>query len=245
MHSKLNENIEFIYNNLTNHVIFQSAYSRSQCFEMLGVISTDKYSIIYNGVDKSIFQPATNPVGKKTRLMSTGNFRNLDMLEPLVLSLDSLVKDYDFELILIGPVINDELKPLLNRKYISYQGLQEREQLAKSLQQADIFLYSHLNPPCPNSVLEAISTGLPIVGFDSGSMRELCFFNTELLVPVSDRVFQQYDEFNADLLANVISNCIDNYSYYKEQALKNSNLFDFQDCGQAYVNVFKNQISRD
>jgi glycosyltransferase involved in cell wall biosynthesis len=38
---------------------------------------------------------------------------------------------------------------------------------------ADLFYSSDMNAACPNSVIEALASGTPIVAFDTGAMREL------------------------------------------------------------------------
>ena len=38
---------------------------------------------------------------------------------------------------------------------------------------AHMYFSAELNPPCPNSVIEALACGLPVVGYDTGSLQEL------------------------------------------------------------------------
>ena len=86
------------------------------------------------------------------------------MLEPVIKALDT-ISNFDFELNVIGPIVNDNLLDLINRDYINHLGSKDSHQIAALLREHHIFIYSHLNPPCPNSVLEAIASGLPVVGF--------------------------------------------------------------------------------
>jgi glycosyltransferase involved in cell wall biosynthesis len=240
---ELNREIEDIYLNYADFVIFQSEYSRKQCFAMLGEKRSDDYEIILNGVDKSIFYPSRErKKGDRLRLVTTGNFRNVDMIEPVVKALDSLKGRFPFELIVAGPVVNGELEIFLERDYVTKAGAKELTEVAHLLRGCDIFLYSHLNPPCPNSVIEAISCGLPVVGFDSGAMSELLYFGRDLLAPVSNDVFQSYADFNPKRLADKISLCADKYEFYRERALEYSNLYSFDDCGKKYVKIFERFI---
>lgn len=239
----LNQKIAQIYNHLADKVIFQSDYSRKQCFAVLGNKLSDDYQIIINGADREIFYPNSKSesvnLGKPVRLLTTGNFRNLDMLEPIVLAIDSLPKkNRNLVLTVAGPITNPALEPLLNRPYINYVGKLSLEQIADALREHDLFLYSHLNPPCPNSVIEAVSTGIPVVGFASGAMEELLGFNKDLLAYVSEDVLQNYSQFNFQALAEKILYAIDNYQDSKRIAMDNIDLYDFEDCGQAYLNIF-------
>ena len=45
-------------------------------------------------------------------------------------------------------------------------------------------MYSaEVNPPCPNSVIESLACGLPVIGFDSGSLKELVTDDAGCIVP--------------------------------------------------------------
>ncbi len=244
----LNKDIKDIYLNYSTHVIFQSEYCKSQCFKMLGIIPEDKYSIIYNGTNKKIFYPVGYERipnrNEKIKLITTGNFRNLDMIEPIILALDNLVNKYEFELTIIGPVINNEIIKLIkNKSYIRYIKKLNLKKIAIYLRESDIFIYSHLNPPCPNSVIEAISCGKPVVSFDSGSMSELLFFARDLLAPVSDKIFQKYSEFDPILLEDKIEYTFKNLKLTKERAIKYSNLYSFEDTGNNYIKLFNQLLS--
>ncbi len=235
---QLNTSIKKIYNRFSDYVIFQSEYSRQQCFAMLGEIPKERYRIIINGVDKTTFypNPDTTPPDNMVRMVTTGNFRNIDMIEPVVQVLDQLT--FNFELTIIGPIANSNLRPFFNRPYINHLGSLSLHEIAPILRQQHIFIYSHLNPPCPNSVIEAVSCGLPVVGFASGAMNELLFFSKELLAPVTDKIFQEYTDFNPKSLEDKIQQVVDEYDHWRHIALANSHLYSFDTCGKAYIDAF-------
>ena len=58
-HIELNSDIKEIYLKYADHIVFQSEYSRKQCFEMLGIKEQQNYSIIINGVNKEFLYPIT------------------------------------------------------------------------------------------------------------------------------------------------------------------------------------------
>lgn len=238
---KQNKMIKKIYSDFTDFVVFQSEYSRKQCFAMFGEKKRENYEIIVNGVNEKIFYPSTKKilVPEKFILTTTGNFRNVDMLEPIILALDGLADKINFEFWIIGPLNNPALEKYAGRKYVKNLGSKNMEGIAELLRKSDIFIYSHLNPPCPNSVLEAIASGLPVVGFDSGSMPELLNFNKDLLAYVSDEIFQKYEDFDSKRLADKIELAISQYERYKKISLENSQSYSFEKCGKKYTEVFE------
>ena len=178
-YTKFNQDVKDIYANLSDFVVFQSQYSKKQCYTMFGEKDESQYQIVVNGVDKSIFYPSevNTKLGAEINFVTTGNFRNVDMIEPVVQALDQLRNKLSFRLNVIGPITNPELGKFFQRDYVVTWGDKKLPEVAEFLRRFDIFVYSHLNPPCPNSVVEAIASGLPLVGFDSGAMSELAFFS--------------------------------------------------------------------
>lgn len=238
-YSTLNQSTKAIYTQWADFVIFQSEYSKKQVYAMFGTRPENQSTIIYNGVNKQVFFPAKEaPSSQKWVCITTGNFRNIDMLEPIIQAFDFLQKDFPLELHIAG-TIHEPLQPLMARPYIRYLGELRLPQVAEALRHGHAYLFSHLNPPCPNAVLEAISTGLPVVGFDSGAMKELCSFSTDLLAPVNNKIFQSYKDFQHNALADKVALCFDNYLHYRKNALAHAHLFNFQDTGRQYLDVFQ------
>ncbi len=237
---ELNKDIKKIYKEFSSFVIFQSDYSKRQCEALFGVFS--KHAIIHNGANKEIFFPKSTPLmelGAKTKFITTGNFRNIDMIEPVIMALDEIYQERDLELLVLGPFPNEALKKYLDREYVQYLGkTTDQHKIANFLRSADAFIYSHLNPPCPNSVIEAVSCGLPVIGFDSGSMNELCSFNTDLLAFVSDDIFQNYGQFDYKKLKEKLLLFMRSPREYIKSAVLNSHRYDVKNCVEEYLRVF-------
>lgn len=240
---KLNQAIKDIYLNLSDFIIFQSEYSRKQCFAMMGEKNKEEYTIIKNGVNKHIFYPSAEKdltdLKQPIKFITGGDFRKPAMIEPITKCLDSLYGKYNFKLFAIGPISEPKIKPFFDREYIEYIGPQEHHQVAQLLRNAHIYLHSQINDCCPNAVLEAVSCGLPVVGFNSGSMSELLYFSEGLLAPVSNDLFQRYEDFDHKRLTEKILLCIENFEYYKKLAMDNHHLYSFEECGKQYIQVFE------
>ncbi len=242
---EFNQSIKYIYDNFADYIIFQSDYGKRQCFEMLGPKSSNKYSIIINGADKELFQPTKKELDTSCiRFVTTGNFRNEDMLSPLIQALDLLENKYKFEFTIIGKVTNEKLKPLLKRGFVKHFKNIDHSSMIDYLAKSDIFLYSFINPVCPNSVIEAISIGLPVVGLNSGSMPELLSFNTNLLAEVSSDLFQLDSDINPERLALKIEELILNFDEYKNNSLNNAHLYSMEECAKEYIKVIKKVVTK-
>jgi len=56
---------------------------------------------------------------------------------------------------------------------IEFLGMVKKKIVRRMMRTSDAFLCLEINPPCPNAVIEAMVHGLPIIGFDTGSVAEL------------------------------------------------------------------------
>lgn len=109
---------------------------------------------------------------------------------------------------------------------------------------SDYFIYSILNPSCANPVIEAISCGIPVVGFKAGSMEELLFFNKELPSDVSAEVFLGYKDADEHQLAEKILPAVRELPIFKQKAMEHSQFYPFKKTGAKYVQVFNQAFEK-
>ena len=239
-----NRQLKRIYHELADAHIFQSQYSKKQCVHFLGEPVLGQPScFIHNGTDLCCFSinesRKWNP--SNIRFVTTGNFRDPEMLLPILDALDRLQDRLTFSLDVVGPIADELGISLKAYRYVRHHGSCDRGTLAQLLKESDIFLFSFLNPNCPNSVIEATACGLPVVSFNTGAMMELCGFNAELLVDLQthDDVIHKRSEL---LLSSVgldgkIMQCMESYEVYRSRAIEARESFDINRVVDAYLNT--------
>jgi glycosyltransferase involved in cell wall biosynthesis len=60
-----------------------------------------------------------------------------------------------------------------SRVPVNFLGVVPRERIPELDCSAHFYFSAEINPPCPNSVIEALACGLPVAGFAMGSLPEL------------------------------------------------------------------------
>lgn len=66
---------------------------------------------------------------------------------------------------------------------IRFLGLVPRDEIPALDRSAHMLFSAEINPPCPNSVVEALACGLPVLGFDTGALSELVSGDAGRLAP--------------------------------------------------------------
>lgn len=154
-------------NRLADLTIFQSEYCRYSTRQKFSVITQDG-PVIHNPVDLQTF----NPAGPK-QPMPTG--RNLAAVSWSTNPRKGAVKVY--EVARQNPAVHIQLcgnypdAPQLPN--LHSHGMLGRAELAGVLRSCDALLTFSENEACPNHVLEALASGLPVLYGDSGAMAEV------------------------------------------------------------------------
>lgn len=82
-----------------------------------------------------------------------------------------------------GPLLEEMRAAVLSRnlsEHVSFPGLErDRARLVAGLREADLFCFCHLTPESPRCLIEALMSGLPIVGFSSAYAQGLLGANAE------------------------------------------------------------------
>lgn len=188
--------------NKCKKIVVLSKYSKG-LLQKIHRVSSSKIEIIYGGVDVKRFKPAEDKKSVRNNLSIPQNrfvlltIRRLVPrmgLQNLIKALSLIVKEKkDIYLIVAGKgPLEDSLKELTDtlklKNYIRFVGFIEDEQLPLYYQSADLFILPTLELEGFGLVtLEALSSGIPVLGTPVGGTKEiLSQLNDSLLFSGTD-----------------------------------------------------------
>lgn len=154
-------------NLLADLTIFQSEYSRYSTTTKFHVIAQDG-PVIYNPVDIALFTPGgpCRDWGPPPRIACASWSVNR---KKGTWQVDELAAAHpDVEFVLCG-----RFEGITDRPNVRQLGHLDRGAMADALRSCDLFLNLSENDPCPNVVLEALASGLPVIYKPSGGVPEL------------------------------------------------------------------------
>jgi glycosyltransferase involved in cell wall biosynthesis len=176
-------------------VFYQSEFCRRAAEKFLGA-RTGGGEILYNAVDTSRFQPLQGPVEKVSNdysFLITGKidrhlyYRLESTIAGLRVACDGGLNAH----LKVAGWVDGEAKSRAESQIrklglegrVKFTGAYTQEQAPEIYRDADAYVMTKHNDPCPNTVLEALASGLPILYSDSGGVPELA--GTDAGVPLS------------------------------------------------------------
>lgn len=149
-----------------------------------------KVSIISNGLEASAFTPRP-PNNQITRVVTVANLRPEKGHETLIAAAALLARDCPtLRYLIVGDgAQRDDLERLARTKgvdpIIEFAG--HREDVPAVLARSDVFVLPSLSEAFPNSAIEAMAAGLPVIASAVGGLLDLIEpSRTGLLVPAAD-----------------------------------------------------------
>lgn len=238
-----NMNTSFIRKRLADHVIYQSQFIQrwwEDWYQPARVPS----SVILNGVDLSRYTPHglhERPSshyrllvveGSLAGAQSTGLFQAAELAH-------LLSKKFRMELTVVGRVDRGAKNKLEKETAyrLRFMGTTPREQIAWLMRSSHLLFPAEVNPPCPNSVIEALACGLPVAGFDTGSLSELVQNHSGKLVPYGADPWR-LEKPDIPALAEAATEVLQEQPLYREAARKQAETkFDLDKMVEEYLKV--------
>jgi len=190
--------LSFIRSRIATHILYQSEFSH-HWWDNWYAKPKVPFSVVHNGIDLNIYNPdgvCDLPKNKFRVLIVEGNLGGgYDMgLDNAIELTETLVEQYHLpvELMVVGK-ISDEYKASVqarSRVLIQWIGAVPREQIPQMDRSAHLLFSADINAACPNSVIEAMACGLPVVGFDTGALNELVIGDSGRIVPYGGDVWK-------------------------------------------------------
>ncbi|UCF45341.1 MAG: glycosyltransferase family 4 protein [Candidatus Bathyarchaeota archaeon] len=173
----------------SNKIIAVSEYTKHELLKYYR-LDGNKIRVIHNGVDVNKFKPATDKLKAKAELgfnpedkaiLSVGRLYARKGLFTLIESMSFVTRKFkNAKFIIAGKGLSNEVKKLVSyaaklgvKDNIIFTGYFPDKKLPKLYQAADIFAFSTFYENLPFAVLEALSTGLPVVTTKVGGIPEM------------------------------------------------------------------------
>lgn len=216
--NKEEDNLQLLLNRYADHTIFQSRFCLEN-FKAYGY-SSEKHSVIYNGVNQKLF----NLNGKvywdgksKLKVFSSSWSKNPIKGHEMI----ARFSEFDFvETYFVGNWPEGvDMKRVRVFKPI-YQ-----EELANEYKKYDVFLHPSENDACPNSVIEALSSGLPVLYANSGGTPEI----------VGEKYGASIDDKDFKSVFDLVTK---KYNYWVDNINKDYSNYSIKQAAEKYIKAF-------
>jgi len=172
------------WSSLRNIVIATPSKWLAECAGNSDLFRNYRIAVLPNGVDHERFHPMDHsvarsilglPEGKRLILFGAGSAtsdkrKGFHLLVETLKELESEINLADYELVVFGASSGDDSFSMKTH----YLGrLQDEISVAIVYAAADVFIVPSLEDNLPNTVLESLSCGTPVVAFDIGGMPDM------------------------------------------------------------------------
>lgn len=186
-----NFNLALIRSRIATRVVYQSEFSRGWWEGWYGRTRVPS-GVVHNGVDLTAYSAGQNDVPPQPPYkillvegsLGGGYEMGLDNAIRLTEILEGKHK-LAVELVVVGRVTEEHKQRVSARTNVSIQwlGTVARERIPEIDRSAHLLFSGDLNAACPNSVIEALACGLPVLAFDTGALKELVPGDAGRIVP--------------------------------------------------------------
>lgn len=233
--------LSLIRNRFADRVIYQSQFIRQWWDDWYGVADAPA-SVIINGVDLDTYTPAGEhgrPTDKFRMLLLEGSLaRGLNSgLFHAVSVAEKMSAKYPMEIVVAGTVDEATQRKMQSNVPVKFLGTVLREEIPKLARSSHLMYCAEVNPPCPNSVIESLACGLPVIGFDTGSLKELVGDEAGVIVPYGANPWK-LEAPDVEVLAVSAGEVIEKQSQFRAAARKRAEAeFGLDKMVESYLNV--------
>ena len=183
--------LSFIRSRLATRVIYQSEFSRKWWEDWYGRTRIPS-TVIHNGVDLGVYSVGRDVISPyhpyKLLLLEGSLGGGYEMGLDNAIRLREILQEkhkLQVELMVVGKISGEHKKRAESKTQVSinWMGTMPRDRIPEIDRSAHLLFSADLNAACPNSVIEALACGLPVLSFDTGALNELVPGDSGRVVP--------------------------------------------------------------
>ncbi len=226
-------------------IIYQSAFSQIWWNDWYGDAGKPSM-VVHNAVDLEQYSPKgpEQPPADVFRLLVVegslgggyeGGLANAIHLAEAANALASR----PVELVVVGEV-SEPLKTEWqagSKINIRWAGLVNREQVPSLQRGAHALFSADVHPACPNSVIEALACGLPVVSYDTGSLAELVTSEAGFIAPYGSDPWKLQQPIAAPLAAGLVKVFENQPAYRAGARARAGQAFNIESMTDHYLSV--------
>jgi glycosyltransferase involved in cell wall biosynthesis len=202
--------------------------------------------VIYNGVDLEKYTPSgasQRPAGRFRLLLVEGSLgggyeMGLETAASLAAELTE-VHAKPIELVIVGKV-SESLRSAWQAQAvvpIHFTGPVPQAQIPEIDRSAHLLYSADIHPACPNSVIEAMACGLPVVAFETGALPELVAGDAGRIVPYGGNAWR-LDRPDLPALARAAVEILNDIDHFRAAArARAAQAFGLDRMVDAYLDV--------
>jgi glycosyltransferase involved in cell wall biosynthesis len=231
---------------IADGIVYQSLFSKNMCQKYLFPHKKEAITeVIYNGIDDSWSIPFQKHDGFNIVVISKWR-RHKRLQEIIELFLEHYQSFNDSFLHIFG-LLHDNKK--VEHPNIRYYGMADRDVLKQSLSTMDLSLHFCKRDSCPNSMLETIGAGVPVITTNAcGGATEMAHLTGGCIVCDGDSDFIEpdypyRDSFNI-MDDNLRKNILDNMKavYADRRRVSVPDILRIEYTAKKYIEMFQKVI---
>jgi len=226
-------------------VVYQSNFARNWWQTVHGS-SPASARVIYNGVDLGVFNPVGEgmPPSDHVRLLLVeghlrgGYEQGLDSAVNLTRFLNQS-GEMAVKLRVVGdvPLSMQQRFSAAAGNQVEWGGIVPQVSIPQLDRSAHLLFSADLNAACPNSVVEAMACGLPVVGFATGSLPELVVGDSGRVVPYGSN-YWNLEPPDIVGLAEAVKEVVDGGAVFHQAARQRAEMaFNIDQMVEQYIQV--------
>ena len=248
---RMNLQLSFTRRRLADAVVYQSNFTRDWWNTVHGSLVTP-HTVIYNGIDLKEFSPSHNKIMKLEiirLLVVEGSFKGgheRDLLNVVDLANTLSAQTHkQVDLLIAGdvpPSMRIKVSPS-SKVNINWLGMIPHKEIPSLDRSAHIIFPAEINAACPNSLIEALGCGLPVVSYATGSLPELIGSDGGAVVPYGTN-YWNLEAPKTEPLAKAVENILNKLPTFKKSARSRAEkYFDVAVMVEKYRQILLDNLS--